>query len=61
MTTIDEQDLKAEIASVMSDHGINKGHLVIYLDGDRFRFVGDLSVAFLTPLLIKTIAEKLMK
>lgn len=57
---IDEHELKSEIASVMTNHGV-KGHLIIYLDEDRFRFVGDLSVSFLTPLLVKTIAEKLMK
>lgn len=48
---INEQDLRDAIDNICSTQGV-KGHLFIYLDGDKLKFIGNISVSALAPLLM---------
>ena len=37
------------------------GYLVIYLDGQDFKFAGTLNIKYLAPMLMKYAMEKMMK
>ena len=52
-----EHELKEAISSLCERYQI-KGHLLLYLDGDRIRFVGDLSFSAVAPLFFKYLADK---
>ena len=57
MLEIDERELKEAISSLCTRYQI-KGHLLLYLDSEKVRFVGDLSFSAIAPLLLKYLADK---
>ena len=54
---INENELKEAIDRVCSALEV-KGHILIYLDGDKLKFTGNLSVSALAPLLMEWLTKK---
>jgi hypothetical protein len=55
-----ESKFQEDIKSVCENHHV-KGHLLVYLDGEVFKFTGTLSATALAPLLVKAMADKFLK
>ena len=52
-----ETELKSAIQAVCENLGV-KGHLLLFLEGDRIKFVGNLPLSALAPLLGELIAKR---
>ena len=55
-----EHELREALNSITERFNL-KGHLFLYLEGDRIKMIGDISLSSLAPLLMKALAEKLIK
>ena len=52
-----EYELKVALEGLAERLGI-KGYLHLYLDGDRIKFTGNMSISALTPFLIDWLSRK---
>ena len=52
-----ETELRAALEGLAERLGI-KGYLHLYLDGDRIKFTGNMSISALTPFLIDWLSRK---
>ena len=52
-----EQELKHGLEGLCTNVGIS-GHLLLYLDDNKIRFTGNMTLSSLAPLLLKVLAEK---
>jgi len=60
MSSNREEELKSTVASTCERLGI-KGHLLVYLDGDRVKFTGDISFSALLPVIMEAMAKKIVR
>jgi len=52
-----EQEIKASLEGICERLNI-PGHLFLYLEGEKIRFVGNLSFSALMPILIEWMTRK---
>jgi len=55
-----EIELKEALSTLAQRYNIS-GHLFLYLDETKVRFVGDMSLAALMPFMVKAVSDKLTK
>lgn len=60
MEKIEEEKFKEEIKAVCDRYKF-RGHLLVYLDGETFKFTGNLSSSALAPLLVRALSDKFLK
>jgi len=53
-----ESELKREVFEACERCGI-KGSILLYLDGDRMKVIGDISLSALTPLLLGYLTKRM--
>ena len=49
--------MKQELQALMAKYGL-KGHLLLFLDNEKIRFLGDLDTSALLPLLMKQMLNR---
>ena len=52
-----ESDLREAVEAVCQRLGV-KGHLLLYLDGDKIRFTGNMSLSALLPIVLEWVGKK---
>ena len=57
---VNEQELKEGLATLRNRYVV-EDHLLPYLDNDRIRFLGDLPLSALAPLVSELIVKRLVK
>lgn len=53
-----EAELKAAVQSVCENLGFKDGFLLLFMDGNKIKFTGNLPLSALAPLLTEIIAKR---
>jgi len=54
---MDEKELKEAVASICQRFGV-KGFLLVFLDGEKARFTGDMNLSAFAPIIAQIILKQ---